>query len=350
MNKTDDMKVFFENIKDKKAIVVNSLLRSKYIYHYTSQKGLEGIINNNSLWFTDMRYLNDKEELIDGIKVACNLKSDKELAGLDKASFSEHMYNIFCKEILKRNFFVCCFSISSDELPMWNYYTKDNNNKGYNLVLDYKRLLASIVYENKDVLNDCKVTFGKVEYSDNIKKKFNETLFGKFVQEQPQYIKTIFEITMKELNFTIKEEYIDQYMQEITEIYSTADKCKLPSILSYDGVKLQFEKNLFSENVVYCKNRKFSFEKEVRIVIEIPEDKISYLKQKGVYKVLNKERLEMPYLDLKFDNHCIQGITLSPTLDMDIAFSELEQFLSKNKIDILSLKKGIRKSDIPMRY
>lgn len=350
MDITDEMKVFSEKIINKNEIVVNRLLRSKYIYHYTSQSGLEGIIKNNSLWFSDIRYLNDKEEIIDGIKIACNLKCDNELDGLDSDNLSEQLFNIINNETMKRHFFVCCFSIGSDELPLWNYYTKDGNSKGYNIVLDYRALLASIIYENKDVLRDCKVTFGKVEYSDNIKKKYANNIFGKFIQEQPQYMKTLFEIMVQVMNLQVKEDVIDQYLKDVSEKYCFKNTYKLPSILSFNGEKLQFEKSMYSENVVYCKKKSFSHEKETRIVIEIPEDRFNNLNKQGVFKVFHKGIMDTPYLDLKFDSHCIQGITLSSTLDMDIVQPELEQFFLENKIDIYKFEKGIRKSDIPIRY
>jgi len=33
------------------------------LYHYTDANGLKGIIENDEIWFTDYRYLNDPSEL-----------------------------------------------------------------------------------------------------------------------------------------------------------------------------------------------------------------------------------------------------------------------------------------------
>jgi len=46
---------------------------------------------------------------------------------------------------------------------MWNYYTKDINNQGYNLGFDYKKLVVSLL-KNNPKLHGCKFTFGKVDY------------------------------------------------------------------------------------------------------------------------------------------------------------------------------------------
>ena len=34
----------------------------EYLYHYTSQKGILGILQTNKLWMTNILYLNDSSE------------------------------------------------------------------------------------------------------------------------------------------------------------------------------------------------------------------------------------------------------------------------------------------------
>src|ERR1035437_8040735 len=38
------------------------MITPKYLYHYTSQKGLFGILQTNKLWMTNILYLNDSSE------------------------------------------------------------------------------------------------------------------------------------------------------------------------------------------------------------------------------------------------------------------------------------------------
>src|SRR5262249_23392302 len=40
------------------------------LYHYTDGRGLRGIIESETIWFTDYRHLNDPSELIHGIGMA----------------------------------------------------------------------------------------------------------------------------------------------------------------------------------------------------------------------------------------------------------------------------------------
>ena len=41
--------------------------RGKGIYHYTSISGLEGILKNKKLRFTNIKYMNDKDEIVAGL-------------------------------------------------------------------------------------------------------------------------------------------------------------------------------------------------------------------------------------------------------------------------------------------
>jgi hypothetical protein len=40
------------------------------LYHYTDGRGLKGIIESQTIWFTDYRHLNDPSELIHGVEMA----------------------------------------------------------------------------------------------------------------------------------------------------------------------------------------------------------------------------------------------------------------------------------------
>ena len=46
---------------------------------------------------------------------------------------------------------------------MWNYYTKEINNQGYNIEFNDKKLVASILHSNS-VLDGCDISFGIVDY------------------------------------------------------------------------------------------------------------------------------------------------------------------------------------------
>ena len=65
------------------------------IYHYTSQKGFEGIVREDGihLWFSDVRYMNDSSELINAKKFL--IQAADEL--LNEKKIDEDIYNTIQK-------------------------------------------------------------------------------------------------------------------------------------------------------------------------------------------------------------------------------------------------------------
>ena len=130
------MKIDFNSNKidfgliEKGNITFKKNTKAKQIFHYTSIGGLEGILTYKKLRFTNIKYMNDKDEIIaglDSIAKACDA-SDEERESLLSA-FINHGTQTF----------VCCFSLEEDSLPMWNYYTKEINNQGFNIEFDDKK-------------------------------------------------------------------------------------------------------------------------------------------------------------------------------------------------------------------
>lgn len=111
----------------------------RHIFHYTSIGGLQGILENKKIRFTNIRYMNDKDELLAGLE---SVLKESDISG-EKA---DNLRTAFQAE--ERQTFVCCFSIEEDSLPMWNYYTKETNSQGYNIEFLDKKLVESILREN----------------------------------------------------------------------------------------------------------------------------------------------------------------------------------------------------------
>jgi len=57
----------------------------KPLYHYTDATGLKGVIENDEIWFTDFRYLNDPSELRHGIS-----RPRSDYQGSSQRKGSEH--------------------------------------------------------------------------------------------------------------------------------------------------------------------------------------------------------------------------------------------------------------------
>lgn len=150
----------------EKGLTFGEDVKALPVFHYTSIGGLQGILSRKALRFTNIKYLNDKDET---------------LAGLDSIvkenGFSEEQREKFRSSILNcgTQTFLCCFSLDGDSLPMWNYYTKEINNQGFNIAFDSKELVESIL-KNNPILDGCDFAFGNVDYTTDNESKYSKTI------------------------------------------------------------------------------------------------------------------------------------------------------------------------------
>lgn len=156
--------------------------RAKPIYHYTSIGGLESILRNKTLRFTNMKYMNDKDEIIAGLD---SIAKDCRASEKTRKQLRSAITN------LGMQIFVCCFSLKEDSFPMWNYYTKEVNSQGYNIEFDDKKLVESILQSNP-VLDGCYVSFGNVDYSKDNNSKYSHILTSRLMSFMDMVISKIF--------------------------------------------------------------------------------------------------------------------------------------------------------------
>ncbi|WP_159006834.1 DUF2971 domain-containing protein [Bradyrhizobium sp. S69] len=97
------------------------------LYHYTDMRGLEGILKNQEIWFTDYRHLNDKTELMHGIDLAKTLLAPRMATG----GYHSMLFGWIDDLLTKRNFgrvfdfFIASFSRNGDDLGQWRAYADD---------------------------------------------------------------------------------------------------------------------------------------------------------------------------------------------------------------------------------
>jgi hypothetical protein len=95
------------------------------LYHYTDERGLRGILENETIWFTDYRHMNDPSELLHGITM---VKDVARVAanGADARArlFLETLSDMFSVENFSANleFLIACFSRDRDDLGQWRAY------------------------------------------------------------------------------------------------------------------------------------------------------------------------------------------------------------------------------------
>jgi hypothetical protein len=108
----------------------------KYIYHYTNSSGLMGIINSQTLWATDVWYMNDTQEgtyALDTIR--------KFLDGCQPESAEMREVCSRAKKIINdwrdRDTFIACLSEHGDQLSQWRSY---GGSRGYSIGFELKEL------------------------------------------------------------------------------------------------------------------------------------------------------------------------------------------------------------------
>lgn len=93
-----------------------------FLYHYTSADGIKGIIESNSVWASNIRFLNDQSELVYSIG-QCTLKLSelsRTLNGREREILEGFRNRLH--EASTANIFVCCFSEDPDLLSQWRGY------------------------------------------------------------------------------------------------------------------------------------------------------------------------------------------------------------------------------------
>jgi len=361
MERYKNMIVLKNKINCNSKIKVPKLIDDISIYHYTSTDGMKNIIGNSSLWFSNVFYMNDANEVNDGIKSLIQYvfskwdDLDEELS--DMKTLIETQIKDATQLMLNKHIFVCCFSKGQDELPMWNYYTKDNLNQGYNISYDYRKLLQSIIFQNAEGLDKCEISFGQVIYTTGKKNKYMLGLQDCFMNEYSDIMKNLFETLFPFLlqnykNDTDKtdDELKELYMVEVNEMIDSLKHKKkiLPPICQYDGSSLEFHKGVMADPCLFYKDGSFATERELRIVITVPDEKLVELKNKGIYKFRNSHGVLTPYLDLKYNQSAINGITIAPTVKDDLAERSIKEYLQYCGLKDDSLR--ITKSKIPVRF
>lgn len=336
----DSRKINYELIKRSK-ITFKKNSKTNLIYHYTSIGGLSGIVSNKKLRFTNIKYMNDKDEII---------------AGMD--SFARYFdVTDEKKEELVSNFvnldvqnFVCCFSLESDSLPMWNYYTKEINNQGYNIEFCDKLLVESILLNNP-CLEGCNISFGVVDYSEADYSKYCTTINNAVLSSMNLAISKLFleMFKMSRNKVSIDEEKIKKFEETIAYEKSKSQTKPLP-IYSFNGQTCSFDTIPIADYICFIKRDCFKQEREFRIVISVANDQLYRLKNEGVYKFRISNGALIPYLELNFSSDIINSITISPTVQSDLIEQSIKDFATYSDLEIDDYSTFIRKSKIPVRF
>ncbi|MBR3674103.1 MAG: DUF2971 domain-containing protein [Clostridia bacterium] len=271
-------------------------INNNSIYHYTSPEAFINIIKNKKLWFTNIRFLNDKMEFCCGLEVMLNC-----IKQIDKNISDEKLSNIKNDIIKSGNSYVACFSKDRDNLGLWNYYTRNMNNYGYNICFNLNNLIKCII-KNKNLIG-FHVIFGEILYN------------------------------------------LEEYKVHINNLINGSKSPLKCNIYQYDSIYNKFI-NFSMNELPFIKHESYSSESEIRILLEC--DKKHLDKEKLLFR--NNNGIITPYIEVDIDINAIKGVTLSPGIKDDIAIEGIKKLLTKNDIKLEQLTMGIKQSKIPLRF
>lgn len=249
--------------------------------HYTPLSGLIGIVKSQTLWATNIKFLNDEHEFQHAIDLIKNIVKN---AKITKDHSDYNAYQEFKTHVNSRlnhlsnydteSVFTLSFSEQTDLLSQWRGYCPANN--GYCIIFDVTKLYEEV----KSKIKDCHL------------------------------VKCIYDLKDKE---TRLKKVLNEYWGKYLKVNNDKARIKL-----FD--ELEEELMLLAS---YFKHPSFEEEKEHRIVVILPYAADGdLLFREGRFSLI-------PYIELPASRKTIKKICIGPTAHKELTKRALETFLEK---------------------
>jgi hypothetical protein len=247
--------------------------------HYTSQRGLIGILSTETLWATNIKFLNDEQEFQHAVELIKQIIPTSKIT----SAHPHHAVHVGFLDRIKAklellheyetgSIYTCSFSQEVDLLSQWRGYCPENN--GFCLVFALDEVFKSV-----------QTTYPTVELKECIYEDAD------------------------------KEARIKALLNKHWPLYhSAADENAKQGVID----KLGKEVMLMAS---YFKHSSFSEEKERRLVLTLDYPPISGLKfRNGRFSLI-------PYIELQVPRSCVKSVCIGPTAHKTLAQRALEMFL-----------------------
>ena len=242
----------------------------KKLYHYTNKNAFKGIISNQEMWATHIRFMNDTEEqklALDLLKKqVSNVFSEKNV---DIEKLQKNIEHFVFLEMLQKGIYILSFSEKKDDLGQWRGY--GSKMPSFCLELDTDKFKSSFISEpkeNKVIKNSTSFRFSDIiDFSE-----LNENIFDFLsTDEKKQKFYLLPCIYNHSEQIKLINEILTDSYQEIEHLDETISE----KILA---------KEIAKRFVFYCsliKNESFECEAEWRVII-LYEKTFDYTKKKKV--------------------------------------------------------------------
>lgn len=259
------------------------------LYYYTTTETMKYILSDGNIFATNMKYMNDSEEYLNGLKEVrdyilnseCEFKSSAEKK-LTKELYHNHIEN-------EVNSFSISFTTARDLLSQWSMYAKES---GVSLKMEFKEedyTFQAFNSEGKKRDNYC-MHPQKVYY------------FTREVMSQEKY---------QEMGNEIVQKMKEQFQQKGMKDYD-------------DNIE-----QLWLSIAPFVKRADFGAEEEYRLVFDFNNvtsftPRVDFRNDKNVLK---------PYLDISLKNGWpITEIIVGPGFNQDAVFKSISYYLNKGKV------------------
>ena len=287
------------------------------LYHYTDLNAVHSILDTHKIRMTDIRFLNDKSEYMQGLEILREASLQESFIGSIKDSYFRDALQVWFERAFKElfdfknaseMFYVASFSRSSNTLSQWRSYGM------FAIEFDYDEMEGNVRERIIEHYN---------EHDKLLKIEFIEC---HYVCDRDIAVKRALELISEKLIPTI-EEWWRPYlpMNENEHIYIDV-------------------KEILSMLATAFKHASFIEEQEFRLVIsdEIISEKINFR---------TKNNVLIPFYELDIIPDVITGVVIGPVENQKITAHSLDIYNSHRatKLNDDRYRLSIIKSDIPYR-
>lgn len=272
------------------------------LYYYTSVETMTYILQGANIYATNLLYMNDSEEYVNGLKELRYIINDKARAESGEELILQEKLDSTMKDEVTR--YSISFSTAKDLLSQWSTYAGES---GVSLKM---RFTGKERYKAKYKENDKKDSKEKREYVTSL-----ELL--------PRKVYYCTRSAMKDAEYKNTKEKIWKAIEDANSNTTVGD---LKENVNF----------IWKDMSSYVKRYEFSAEEEYRLVFDWMQ-----LLYPFIIDYRNDENVLKPYLDIECENGWpICEIIVGPGFNQDVVFKSIIHFLNHRDIQTPKLSNG----------
>lgn len=262
------------------------------LYYYTTAETMRFILNDKNIYATNMLYMNDSQEFVNGLREVRNLLLQKESNYQEaaKKKLTQELYEKYLNSPVDS--FSISFTTASDLLSQWAMYAKES---GVSLKMEFKPTEYDFLAIREDT--------------------------GERQENYSMYPQKVYYFT-KEVMDSIK---YDEASSEILAAMETEYK-RLGMMDIYDNIE-----TLWLKMTPFVKRVDFGAEEEYRLVFDFnnPQSftpRVDFRNDKHIIK---------PYLDISLkEGWPVTEITVGPGFNQESVYNSIIYYMRRGKVHV----------------